>query len=202
MVAEALARLEAREAFSIGFDVPRSTAKLSPDAGRQTGLDDGVLHRRYLPRTRLLLAGRGPDFETVARVAAAAEFEVAVLSPDEDSLNALADLGGTRMTAPGAPPDLPIDPWTATVLMFHEHEWENALLARAAAAPGFYVGALGSVRTHRERVERLRAMGVPDADIARIKGPIGLIDRARDPGTLALSILAEVSAARAALDRT
>jgi xanthine dehydrogenase accessory factor len=57
------------------------------------------------------------------------------------------------------------------------------------------------VKTHRERCERLAAMGVPAAEIARIRGPIGLIDRARDPGTLALSVLAEISAARTALDR-
>jgi xanthine dehydrogenase accessory factor len=57
------------------------------------------------------------------------------------------------------------------------------------------------VRTHRERCERLRGMGVPEAHIARIKGPIGLIDRAREPGMLALSVLAEIGAARSALDR-
>jgi xanthine dehydrogenase accessory factor len=44
-------------------------------------------------------------------------------------------------------------------------------------------------------------MGVPEAHIAKIKGPIGLIDRAREPGMLALSVLAEIGAARAALDR-
>ena len=57
------------------------------------------------------------------------------------------------------------------------------------------------MKTHRERCERLAAMGVPAEQIARIRGPIGLIDRARDPGTLALSVLAEISAARTALDR-
>jgi xanthine dehydrogenase accessory factor len=95
---------------------------------------------------------------------------------------------------------LPVDRWTATVLLFHEHEWEGPILARAAAMDGFYVGALGSVRTHRLRREQLAAMGVPTAQIDRIRGPIGVIDRARQPGVLALSILAEVAAARAELD--
>ena len=87
------------------------------------------------------------------------------------------------------------------MLLFHEHEWEDALLTRAAAAGGFYVGALGSVRTHRLRCERLLAAGVPEAHVDRIRGPIGLVDRARESGPLALSVLAEIVAARADLDR-
>jgi xanthine dehydrogenase accessory factor len=162
-----------------------------------------VFVRRYQPRTRLVVAVRGPDFELLARVAAAAEFELVLATPDEGSALALANLGVPveLMRAPGQAPELPIDRFTATVLLFHEHEWENAILARAAAGAGFYVGALGSVRTQAARRERLAAMGVPAEQIARIRGPIGLVDRARDPGMLAISILAEISAVRAALDR-
>ncbi len=172
-------------------------------AGKPTGWHEGVFLRRYLPRTRLLLVGRGPDFEVMARVAAAAESDLVLVTPDEGSASALADLRAPikMMNSPTQPLDLPIDPWTATVLLFHEHEWESAVLARAAAGPGFYIGALGSVRTHRLRRERLAAAGVPQDRIDRIRGPIGLVERARDPGTLALSVLAEVSAARAQLDR-
>jgi xanthine dehydrogenase accessory factor len=149
------------------------------------------------------VAGRGPDLEVLARVAAAAEFDLSIATPDEATALALADLGAPieLLKTPGQFWDLPIDEWTATVLLFHEHEWENAILARAVAMSGFYVGALGSVRTHAVRRERLMAMGVPAAKIARIRGPIGVVGRARDPGTLALSILAEISAARAQLDQ-
>lgn len=97
---------------------------------------------------------------------------------------------------------MPIDPWTATVLLFHEHEWEGAILARAVAGDGFYVGALGSQKTHGQRRERLLATSVPEALISRIRGPIGLVDRAREPGVLALSILAEIAAARMVADAT
>ena len=198
----ASARLERREAFSIVFDPAGSHARIH-DGSKPTGWHDGIFVRRFLPRTRLLLVGRGPDFEVMARVAAAAEFDLCLATSDETSALALADLDVPieLLKTPSQSWDLPVDEWTATVLLFHEHEWENAILARAAAADGFYLGALGSVRTHRERCERLRAMGVPEAQIARIKGPIGLIDRAREPGMLALSVLAEIGAARAALDR-
>jgi xanthine dehydrogenase accessory factor len=202
MLREALARAERREPFAIAFDPAASAARVT-EARDATGWRDGTFARRHLPQTRLLLAGRGPDFEVMARVAAAAELELRLATPDEESAEALADLGAPveLLNSPGQPLASPIDQWTASVLLFHEHEWEDALLARAVAAPGFYVGALGSRRTHRMRQERLSAMGVAAAGIARIRGPIGLVDRARDPGTLALSVLAEVAAARAELDR-
>ena len=65
-------------------------------------------------------------------------------------------------------------------------------LAEALASPAFYVGAQGSLRSHRARVQALREMGVADADIARLRGPIGLIPSARDPQVLAVSVLAEI----------
>jgi xanthine dehydrogenase accessory factor len=199
---EALRRAGRREPFALAFDTAASTARVT-DAHDATGWRDGVFVRRHLPPTRLLLAGRGPDFEVMARVAAAAELELCLATPVAASAEALADLGVPvdLLKSPGQAFASPVDRWTATVLLFHEHEWEDALLARAVAAPGFYVGALGSQRTHRMRQERLAGMNVTPDAIARIRGPIGLIDRARDPGTLALSVLAEVAAARAELDR-
>jgi xanthine dehydrogenase accessory factor len=198
----ALARFARRESFAIAFDPSRSRARLEA-AGRETDWRDGEFVRRYVPRTRLLLLGRGPDFETLARVAIAAEYDLVLATPDAGSALALADLGAPveLLKTPTQVFELPIDPWTATVLLFHEHEWEHAILARAAAANGFYVGALGSVKTHALRRERLAAMGVPAEHIDRIRGPIGLLDRAREPCMLAVSILAEIAATRAALDR-
>ncbi len=202
LLAEAIARFERREAFAIAFDPARSTATIT-DNPAATGWRDGLFIRRYQPRTRLLLVGRGPEFEVMARVSAAAEFDLRLATPDESSVHALAALNAPieLLTTPTQVFELPIDPWTATVLLFHEHEWENAILARAAVADGFYVGALGSVKTHGLRRARLSAMGLPPAAIERIHGPIGLIDRARDPGMLALSVLAQISATRAQLDR-
>lgn len=198
---EALERYARRAPFAIAFD-PTSSAARIVDSTQQTGWADGHFLRRYLPRTRLVAIGRGPDLEVIGRVAAAAEFDLAFATPEESTAAALAGLGApiTLLRTPGQAFDLPIDRWTAIVLLFHEHEWESAILARASAAEGFYIGALGSIRTHRARCERLRAMGLPEDRIARIKGPIGLIDRAREPGLLALSVLAEISAERAALD--
>lgn len=202
VLADALSRFERRESFSIRFDLHASSADLSEASG-PTAWQDGVFVRRYLPRTKALLIGRGPDLEVLARVASAAEFDLSFATPDERTAMALAALCAPviRLRSPGQAIDLPIDRWTATVLLFHEHEWESAILARAVSADGFYVGALGSVATHRLRRQRLAAMNIPADRIDRIRGPIGLIDRAREPGMLALSVLAEISAVRAQLDR-
>jgi xanthine dehydrogenase accessory factor len=196
MLAEALARFERREAFAIAF-VPDASRARVRDASA-TGWVDGTFVRSFLPRTKLVLCGRGPDFEVLARVAAAAEFDLWLASPDANP--GLGEIA--LLKDPTRAPLLPLDPWTATVLLFHEHEWEDAILTQAVAGPGFYVGALGSLKTHAKRRERLAARGVPATQINRIHGPIGLIDRARDPGMLALSVLAEITAERARLERT
>jgi xanthine dehydrogenase accessory factor len=201
MVSEAIARMRRREAFSLTLDLPNSSARLGAESGA-TGWSGDVFVRTFRPRTRLLLIGRGPDMEVLARVAMAAEYDLALATPDELTAMSLARLGlpVERLKTPGDPFPLPIDRWTATVLMFHEHEWEGAILSRAVAADGFYVGALGSIRTHTMRRDRLAGMGVPPELIDRVHGPIGVIDRAKDPGTLALSVLAEVASARMAVD--
>jgi len=77
-------------------------------------------------------------------------------------------------------------------LMFHDHDWEVALLSQALSSEAFYIGAMGSERTHKLRCEALGEAGVSAENIARIKGPIGLIPSMRDANLLALSALAEI----------
>jgi xanthine dehydrogenase accessory factor len=202
LLIDALGRADRREPFTITFDPANSRSEIV-HGGTITGWQGDYFLRRHLPRTRLVLVGRGPDFEVMARVAAAAEFELCLATPDISSMDALADLDVAieHLKAPHQPLRSSIDEWTAVVLLFHQREWEGALLANAAAGPCFYLGALGSQRTHRLRREHLAAMGVSARNIDRIRGPIGLVDRARDPGALALSVLAEISAAWALLER-
>jgi xanthine dehydrogenase accessory factor len=202
LLAGALAGFKQRRPFSVGFRPEANQAWIADESEATTGWQDKTFLRRYRPRTKLLLIGRGPELEVLARVGAAAEYDLTLAIPDDPTAMAMADLNVPIqfLTTPSQPWEMPIDKWTATVLLFHEHEWEGAILARAAAADGFYVGALGSVRTHNLRRERLAAMGVSAEAIERIRGPIGMIDRAREPGILALSVLAEIATARSAFD--
>ena len=119
-------------------------------------------------------------------------FEVQLQSPEADMHNDLSITKFDHLTNPAAPPPQYDDPWSAVILMFHEHDWEIALLAQALASEAFYIGAMGSDRTHALRREALKDAGVSADIIARIKGPIGLIPSMRDANLLALSTLAEI----------
>lgn len=90
----------------------------------------------------------------------------------------------------------PVDAWTAVVMLFHDHEWELALLEEALETDAFYIGAQGGARARDRRLEEMRRRGVVDeASLARVRSPIGSSPRSRTPQALALSILAEITAA-------
>ena len=86
-----------------------------------------------------------------------------------------------------------LDARTALVLLTHDPKLDDPALEQALANDVFYIGALGSIRTHAKRVERLRDKGYTDDQIALIHGPIGLDIGAAGPAEIAVSILAEMT---------
>ena len=86
---------------------------------------------------------------------------------------------------------LGLDARTALVLLTHDPKLDDPALEAAVGSDVFYIGALGSTRTHAKRVERLTASGFSEADIAKIHGPVGLDIGAASPAEIAVSILAE-----------
>lgn len=142
--------------------------------------------RRYIPALRLLLFGEGPELEALSALAATAGVGVEAHGKDALSL-------GRR------PAGLSADAWTAAVLLFHDHEWEQAILEWALETPAFFVGAQGGFEARRARLDRLAANGTPHEQLARIRSPIGAIAHSREPGVLALSVLAEIVGAYEAL---
>lgn len=117
------------------------------------------------PRTAFATAERFPDVPVLAEW------------PDE----AIPGLGG-------------LDRYTAVACLTHDPKIDDPALAAALRAECFYVGALGSRRTHAKRAERLTGAGFSEADIARIHAPIGLDIGAVSPSEIALSVLAEIVA--------
>ncbi len=91
-------------------------------------------------------------------------------------------------------PRLGLDRYTALLCLTHDPKVDDPALAAALRAECFYIGALGSRKTHAGRIERLRQAGFTDADIARIHAPIGLDIGAVSPAEIAVSILAELVA--------
>ena len=87
------------------------------------------------------------------------------------------------------------DARTAVVLLTHDPKIDDPALLAVLPTAAFYIGALGSTRTHAKRLERLTAAGVSEADRARIHGPAGLSIGARTPAEIAVSVLAQVTSA-------
>jgi xanthine dehydrogenase accessory factor len=88
------------------------------------------------------------------------------------------------------------DARTAVVTLTHDPKLDDPALDRALKSDAFYIGALGSRRTHAARLNRLRELGHSDAAMARIRGPVGLNIEAVTAPEIALSIIAEVVAVR------
>ena len=162
---------------------------------KATTLTVGGFTHDYSPKLRLRIAGRGAGFEALAALAVQSGFEVHMQSPELVELQGVASF--EALTNPVKPPKAVDDSWTAVVLMFHDHDWETALLRQALAEPAFYIGAMGSARTHELRLAALGEAG----EAARIHAPIGLIPAMRDANLLALSTLAEIVSVAQKKDR-
>jgi xanthine dehydrogenase accessory factor len=91
-------------------------------------------------------------------------------------------------------PPLGIDRYTAFVALTHDPKIDDPALTHALARDCFYIGALGSKKTHARRIERLKTQGQSEAALARIHAPIGLAIGAASPAEIALAIMAEITA--------
>ncbi|MEL6860411.1 MAG: NTP transferase domain-containing protein [Pseudomonadota bacterium] len=180
-----------RRAFDLIVS-PDGALKLRGEAAR-AAKHDFVFS--YTPKLRLRIAGRGADALALAKISEAAGLSTHLQLVDEDDLAAAASAGLSnveQLTTPSQGSRVKDDAWTAFVLMFHDGDWEVPLLKQALAGPAFYIGAVGSKRTHAARCAALERADVAAADIARIRGPIGLVGSLRDASLLAISALAEI----------
>ncbi len=136
-----------------------------------------LVERRYIPPLRLQLFGEGPELSALLALAAAAGIEAAWAGD---------------LSLGEAPQGVATDRWTAIDLLFHDHEWEQPILRWALGTEAFHIGAQGGLEARRQRVERLAQAGIGPERSSRIRSPVGLIPRSREPGVLALSALAQV----------
>lgn len=148
----------------------------------------------YWPTPCLQIVGHGAGVEALSGLARTMGCDVKVFTPDLRIIEALhaADISAVRLERADQTEMLASDPWTATVFLFHDHDWEIELMLRAFDLPHFYLGAMGGRKAHAQRCEVLAARGATSEQLAAIHAPIGLFHSSRDPQTLALSTLAEV----------
>jgi len=195
IISEAAKSLTQRQPFTLRFGTDGTVSSAAPINGKTEWRDtDFIAH--YIPKPRLRVVGRGSEPLALARLGLASDMDVFLQSPDESVIASAAALEiASEHIQLGQRFEANDDPWTACVLMFHDHDWEYDILEEALKANAFYIGAMGSQKTHDTRCEVLQQRGVSKADIDRIKAPIGLIPSTRDASMLAISTLADVAAA-------
>jgi xanthine dehydrogenase accessory factor len=127
-------------------------------------------------------------------MAALAGFDVRIIDP-RTAFATPERFAGIDLTADW-PVDVlaerPLDAYTAVVAVTHDPKIDDFPIAEALRTGCFYVGALGSRKTHASRIERLKAEGFGEAECVRIRGPIGLNIGASSPAEIAVAILAEI----------
>ena len=148
-----------------------------------------------IPPRRLVVVGAVHIAQSLVPMAAIAGYAVIVVDP-RGAFATDARFPGVTL-ATDWPDDaltaLDLDRRSAVVTLTHDPKLDDPALAVALRSPAFYIGALGSTRTHARRLDRLRELGFTDRDFARIHGPIGLNIGAVSPAEIALSIMGQIT---------
>lgn len=149
----------------------------------------------FNPPLRLILVGAVHIAQPLAQMGRLAGYDVTVVDPRTSfasperfpEMHLITDWPDEAMAA------LAPDARTAVVTLTHDPKLDDPALQAALRSPAFYVGALGSKKTHASRVARLTEAGFTDNEIARIHGPVGLSIGAKSPAEIAISIMAEIT---------
>ena len=159
--------------------------------------DDGpVFLNIFNPQLRLFVVGAVHIAQMLVPMAASADYDVTVIDPRRSFGS---DFRFPNVTLDNRWPDeafadLSIDRRSAIVTLTHDAKLDDPALQCALKSDAFYIGALGSSRTHAKRQQRLLGSGFSETDFARIHGPIGLDIGAKSPAEIAISIMAEMTA--------
>lgn len=150
-----------------------------------------------VPPVKLLIAGAVHISQELAPMARQAGLDVTVIDPRTAfaTPERFPDVRLLAQWPDDVMPGLGVDRYTAFVALTHDPKIDDPALAHALRRDCFYVGALGSRKTHDARVKRLMAQGFTEADLNRIRAPVGLNIGAVSPAEIAVSILGEIIAA-------
>lgn len=166
---------------------------------RSGRLDDGPLFVHvFNPPPRLFIVGAVHIAQSLVPMARLAGYEVVLIDPRQAwaSETRFPDVKILLDWPDDALDLLKPDRCSAIVTLTHDPKLDDPALHSALKSEAFYIGSLGSKRTHAKRLERLAEAGFDADTLARIKGPIGLAIGAKSPAEIAVSILAEVTRVR------
>ena len=161
------------------------------------GQDEYFL-RPFTRPWRLVVVGAAHIAQPLATMANDAGFDVTIIDPRRGyatetrfpSMNLVHEWPDTAL------PNLSLDRRSAVITLSHDPKIDDPALTAALDSPAFYIGALGSQRNHKKRLERLATGGSVASELARIRGPVGLDIGGNQPNEIAISILAEIIAVR------
>jgi xanthine dehydrogenase accessory factor len=150
----------------------------------------------HVPPPRLVITGAVHISQALAPMARLAGYDVTIVDPRTAfaSTERFPDVKVIADWPDAALPPLAIDHYTAFVALTHDPKIDDPALTHALARDCFYIGALGSKKTHARRIERLKGQGIADATLARIHSPIGLAIGAVSPAEIAVAIIGEITA--------
>jgi xanthine dehydrogenase accessory factor len=150
----------------------------------------------HVPSPQLVITGAVHISQALAPIGQMLGYDVTIVDPRTAFASAerFPDIKVIAEWPDVALPPLKVDRYTAFVALTHDPKIDDPALKHALARDCFYIGALGSRKTHAKRVTRLKEAGLSDGTIARIHAPIGLAIGAVSPAEIAVSIMAEITA--------
>jgi len=149
----------------------------------------------YVPAPQLIVIGAVHISQALAPIGKLLGYDVTIVDPRTAfaSPERFPDVKIVAEWPDQALPPLNVDRYTAFVALTHDPKIDDPALIHALARDCFYIGALGSRKTHGRRVERLKAQGLSEASIGRIHAPIGLDIGAVSPAEIAVAIMAQIT---------
>lgn len=210
-IAEIARRVRAKESFAYCISLgdqpsyfatsadPVMAAAIERDTSRHVETPDGTVFARiFRPQPRLLIVGAVHIAMPLVQIAQTAGYDVTIIDP-RTAFTHNDRFPGVRIVTDwpdDALESLALDGGTAVVTLTHDPKIDDPALFVALQSKAFYVGALGSLKTQAQRRVRLKEMGIDDATLTRLHGPVGLSIGAATPAEIAISVMAEITHVR------
>jgi xanthine dehydrogenase accessory factor len=198
-IGELLEGVQRGQLIARTLDLESAQVTLGPAGDADALAFDGqVLTTVHGPKYRMLVIGAGQLSKYLAQIAVGLDYQVTVCDPREE-YSETWDVPGVTLVRT-MPDDtvlaMNLDERCAVVALTHDPKLDDLALMEALKSPAFYVGALGSRANNAKRRKRLEEFDLTNEQIARLHGPIGLYIGSRTPPEIAISILAEITAAK------
>jgi len=164
-------------------------------SGMEETAEGRVFLTVYVPAPQLVIIGAVHISQALAPIGKLLGYDVTIVDPRTAfaSPERFPDVRVIAEWPDKALPHLNVDRYTAFVALTHDPKIDDPALMHALARDCFYIGALGSRKTHGRRIERLKGQGLSDGDISRIHAPIGLDIGAVTPAEIAVAIMAQIT---------